>query len=326
MGLLVEGVWSNESYDTKSSGGRFVREPTRFRNWVTADGAPGPTGQGGFAAAAERYHLYVALACPWAHRTLIFRKLKKLEAAISVSIVEPLMLSDGWVFGAAGSPHADTVNGKAKLSEVYLLTDPKFTGRVTVPVLWDKERRTIVNNESSEIIRMFNSAFDAVTDDRTDYCPPPPLRDDIDRINATVYATVNNGVYRAGFATTQAAYEEAFRALFATLDDIEQRLGRQRYLVGTQLTEADWRLFTTLVRFDAVYFGHFKCNLRRIVDYPNLGNYLRDLYQTQGVAATVDIDQIKRHYYGSHRNINPTGIVPLGPALDFTAPHDRGRF
>jgi putative glutathione S-transferase len=325
MGLLVEGVWTNESYDTKSSGGRFVREPTRFRNWVTADGAPGPTGQGGFAAAAGRYHLYVALACPWAHRTLIFRKLKKLEAAISVSIVEPLMLSEGWVFGAPGSTHADTINGKTKLSEVYLLADPKFTGRVTVPVLWDKERRTIVNNESSEIIRMFNSAFDAVTDDRTDYYPPP-LRDDIDRINTTVYATVNNGVYRAGFATTQAAYEEALRALFATLDDIEQRLGRQRYLVGTQLTEADWRLFTTLVRFDAVYFGHFKCNLRRIVDYPNLGNYLRDLYQTQGVAATVDIDQIKRHYYGSHRNINPTGIVPLGPALDFTAPHDRGRF
>jgi glutathionyl-hydroquinone reductase len=325
MGLLVEGVWTNESYDTKSSGGRFVREPTRFRNWVTADGAPGPTGQGGFAAAAGRYHLYVALACPWAHRTLIFRKLKKLEAAISVSIVEPLMLSEGWVFGAPGSTHADTINGKTKLSEVYLLADPKFTGRVTVPVLWDKERRAIVNNESSEIIRMFNSAFDAVTDDRTDYYPPP-LRDDIDRINTTVYATVNNGVYRAGFATTQAAYEEAFRALFATLDDIEQRLGRQRYLVGTQLTEADWRLFTTLVRFDAVYFGHFKCNLRRIVDYPNLGNYLRDLYQTQGVAATVDIDQIKRHYYGSHRNINPTGIVPLGPALDFTAPHDRGRF
>jgi glutathionyl-hydroquinone reductase len=325
MGLLVEGVWTNESYDTKSSGGRFVRKPTRFRNWVTADGAPGPTGQSGFAAAAGRYHLYVALACPWAHRTLIFRKLKKLEAAISVSIVEPLMLSEGWVFGAPGSTHADTVNGKTKLSEVYLLADPKFTGRVTVPVLWDKERRTIVNNESSEIIRMFNSAFDAVTDDRTDYYPPP-LRDDIDRINATVYATVNNGVYRAGFATTQAAYEEAFRALFATLDDIEQRLGRQRYLVGTQQTEADWRLFTTLVRFDAVYYGHFKCNLRRIVDYPNLGNYLRDLYQTQGVAATVDIDQIKRHYYGSHRNINPTGIVPLGPALDFTAPHDRGRF
>jgi glutathionyl-hydroquinone reductase len=325
MGLLVDGVWTDQGDVSNAADGRFSRPQTRYRNWVTADGAPGPSGQGGFAAAAGRYHLYVALACPWAHRTLIFRKLKKLEAAISVSIVEPLMLSDGWVFGPAGSPNADTVNGRMKLSEIYLLADPKFTGRVTVPVLWDKERRTIVNNESSEIIRMFNAAFDAVTDDRTDYYPPP-LRDAIDRINATVYETVNNGVYRAGFATTQAAYEEAFRALFATLDDIEQRLSRGRYLVGAQQTEADWRLFTTLVRFDAVYVGHFKCNLRRIVDYPNLGNYLRDLYQTPGVAATVDIDQIKRHYYGSHRNINPTGIVPIGPALDFTAPQDRGRF
>ena len=325
MGLLVEGVWRDKGYDTESTGGRFVRVPTLYRNWVTADGAPGLTGQGGFPAAAGRYHLYVALACPWAHRTLIFRKLKKLEAAISVSVVEPLMLGDGWVFGPSGSPTADTVNGKAKLSDIYLAADPKFTGRVTVPVLWDKERRTIVNNESSEIIRMFNSAFGAFTDDRTDYYPPH-LREAIDAINGVVYDTVNNGVYRAGFATTQAAYEEAFRGLFATLDDIEQRLSRHRYLVGAEETEADWRLFTTLVRFDAVYFGHFKCNLRRIVDYPNLGNYLRDLYQTQGVAATVDIDQIKRHYYGSHRNINPTGIVPLGPALDFTAPHDRGRF
>ncbi len=325
MGLLVDGVWRDKGYDTESTGGRFVRVPTLYRNWVTAGGAPGPTGQGGFPAAVGRYHLYVALACPWAHRTLIFRKLKKLEAAISVSIVEPLMLTDGWVFGPAGSPTADTVNGKAKLSDAYLAADPKFTGKVTVPVLWDKERRTIVNNESSEIIRMFNSAFDAFTDDRTDYYPPP-LRDAIDAINGVVYATVNNGVYSTGFATTQAAYEEAFRALFATLDDVEQRLSRHRYLVGAQETEADWRLFTTLVRFDAVYFGHFKCNLRRIIDYPNLSNYLRDLYQTPGVGSTVDIDQIKRHYYGSHRNINPTGIVPLGPALDFTAPHDRGRF
>jgi len=325
MGLLVEGVWKDQGYDTSATGGRFVRMPARYRNWVTADGAPGRSGQGGFAAAAGRYHLYVSLACPWAHRTLIFRRLKKLEAAISVSVVEPLMRSDGWVFGPPGSPTADTVNGKTKLACVYLVADPNFTGRVTVPVLWDKERRTIVNNESSEIIRMLNSAFDAFTDDRTDYYPPH-LRDAIDRINGTVYDTVNNGVYRAGFATTQAAYEEAFRPLFATLDDLDERLGRQRYLVGAQQTEADWRLFTTLVRFDAVYFGHFKCNLRRIVDYPNLSNYLRDLYQTPGVAATVDIDHIKRHYYGSHRGINPTGIVPLGPALDFTAPHDRGRF
>jgi glutathionyl-hydroquinone reductase len=325
MGLLVDGIWRDQWHDTASTDGRFVRTPTRYRNWVTADGAPGPSGHGGFLAAAGRYHLYVALACPWAHRTLIFRKLKKLEPAISVSVVEPLMLSDGWVFGPPGGATADAVNRKAKLADVYLVADPKFTGRVTVPVLWDKERHTIVNNESSEIIRMFNSAFDAVTDDRTDYYPPP-LRDAIDAINATIYETVNNGIYRAGFATTQAAYEEAFRALFATLDELEQRLGKSRYLVGDSVTEADWRLFTTLVRFDAVYVGHFKCNLRRIADLPNLSNYLRDLYQTPGVAATVDMNHIKRHYYGSHRQINPTGIVPLGPALDFAAPHDRGRF
>jgi putative glutathione S-transferase len=324
MGLLVDGIWRDQWHDTRSSGGRFVRAPARYRNWVTADGAPGPTGHGGFPAAAGRYHLYVALACPWAHRTLIFRKLKRLEHAISVSVVEPLMLSDGWVFGPPGSPTADAVNRKAKLADVYLAADPKFSGRVTVPVLWDKERHTIVSNESSEIIRMFNSAFDAVTDDRTDYYPPP-LRDAIDAINATVYENVNNGVYRAGFATTQAAYEEAFLALFATLDDLERRLGESRYLVGNRLTEADWRLFTTLIRFDAVYAGHFKCNLRRIADYPNLSNYLRDLYQVPGIAATVDMDHIKRHYYGSHRHINPTGIVPLGPALDFAAPHDRER-
>jgi putative glutathione S-transferase len=325
MGLLVDGVWQDQWYDTRSTDGRFVRAQSGYRNWVTADGAPGPSGQGGFPAAAGRYHLYVALACPWAHRTLIFRMLKQLDHAISVSVVEPLMLADGWVFGPPGSTTADTVNGKAKLADVYLEADAKFTGRVTVPVLWDKERRTIVNNESSEIIRMFNAAFDAVTDDRTDYYPAP-LRDTIDAVNATVYDNVNNGVYRTGFATTQAAYEEAFRALFATLDDLEQRLGRSRYLIGDRVTEADWRLFTTLIRFDAVYVGHFKCNLRRIADYPHLSNYLRDLYQTPGVATTVDMDHIKRHYYGSHRQINPTGIVPLGPALDFAAPHDRGRF
>jgi putative glutathione S-transferase len=325
MGLLVDGVWRDQWYDTTSADGRFVRAPARYRNWVTADGAPGPSGRGGFPAAAGRYHLYVALACPWAHRTLIFRKLKKLEHTISVSVVEPLMLSDGWVFGPPGSATADAVNHAAKLADVYLAADSNFTGRVTVPVLWDKERHTIVNNESSEIIRMFNAAFDAFTDDRTDYYPPP-LRAAIDAINGTVYETVNNGVYRTGFATTQAAYAEAFRALFATLDDLEQQLGKSRYLVGDRVTEADWRLFTTLVRFDAVYVGHFKCNLRQIADYRNLSNYLRDLYQTPGVAATVDMDHIKRHYYGSHRHINPTGIVPLGPALDFAAPHDRGRF
>jgi putative glutathione S-transferase len=325
MGRLVEGVWKDIVSDTKPTGGRFVRDDSRFRNWVTADGAPGSSGQGGFPAATGRYHLYVAMACPWAHRTLIFRTLKKLEKIISVSVVEPLMLAEGWTFGPQGGANADTANGKKRLFEVYLLADPGYSGRVSVPVLWDKERRTIVNNESSEIIRMFNSAFAAFTDDRTDYYPPH-LRETIDSINATVYANVNNGVYRAGFATSQAAYEEAFLSLFATLDELEQRLSRQRYLAGAQLTEADWRLFTTLVRFDAVYVGHFKCNLRRIADYPNLANYLRDLYQVPGIAETVDIDAIKRHYYGSHRGINPTGIVPLGPALDFTAPHDRGRF
>ncbi len=325
MGLLVEGVWKDQGYDTDTTGGRFVRTETRFRNWVTPDGSPGPSGDGGYAAAAGRYHLYVCLACPWAHRTLIFRALKKLESVISVSFVEPLMLADGWTFGPSGSATADSVNGTMKLSEVYLLADPKFTGRVTVPVLWDRERRTIVNNESAEIIRMLNAAFDAFTTDRADYYPAA-LRPAIDDVNRTVYENVNNGVYRAGFATTQAAYEEAFGALFRTLDDLEMRLSRQRYLVGDRQTEADWRLFTTLVRFDAVYFGHFKCNLRRIIDYPNLSNYLRDLFQTPGVAATVNLDHIKRHYYGSHRQINPTGIVPLGPALDFTAAHDRGRF
>jgi putative glutathione S-transferase len=323
MGLLVDGIWKDQDNDTK--GGRFERPQTVFRNWITADGSAGPTGDGGFAAAAGRYHLYVALACPWAHRTLIFRKLKKLEEAISVSIVEPINIEFGWAFGPAGSATADTANGRAKLSDIYLLSAPGFTGRVTVPVLWDKERHTIVNNESAEIIRMLNSAFARFTDVATDYYPPP-LREEIDAVNRDVYAQVNNGVYRAGFATTQGAYEEAFLALFGRLDALEARLSRQRWLVGAAQTEADWRLFTTLVRFDAVYFGHFKCNLRRIVDYPNLSNYLRDLYQTPGVAETVDFDHIKRHYYGSHRRINPTGIVPLGPALDLAAPHDRGRF
>jgi glutathionyl-hydroquinone reductase len=323
MGLLVNGVWTDKRYDTVSTTGHFVRPTTRFRNWVTVAGDVGPSGDGGFAAAKGRYHLYVSLACPWAHRTLIFRKLKRLENVISVSVVEPLMLNEGWVFGTSGVT-TDTVNGKAKLSEIYLLADPHYTGRVSVPVLWDKQKGTIVNNESAEIIRMLNSAFEAFTDIRTDYYPTA-LRDAIDSINTLVYENVNNGVYRAGLATAQPAYEEAFVALFATLDELERRLAQQRYLVGDTLTEADWRLFTTLIRFDAVYFGHFKCNLRRIADYQNLSNYMRELYQVPGVAKTVSIDHIKRHYYGSHRKINPTGIVPLGPELNFTAPHDRGK-
>jgi glutathionyl-hydroquinone reductase len=325
MGLLVDGVWRDEQHTERTPDGRFVRSTTRFRNWITQDGTAGPTGEGGFAAARDRYHLYVALACPWAHRTVIMRTLKGLEEVVSMSIVEPLYGPRGWRFGTSPGTTPDSVNGASELAEIYLRADPRYSGRVSVPLLWDKERRTIVNNESAEIIRMFNGAFGRFTNVRTDYYPPA-LREEIDRVNALVYENLNNGVYRAGFATSQAAYDEAFRALFAALDKVEQRLAHQRYLVGQDITEADWRLFTTLVRFDAVYYSHFKCNLRRIIDYPNLSNYLRDLYQQEGVAATVNMDHIKRHYYGSQRHVNPTGIVPLGPQLDFFAPHDRDRF
>ncbi len=325
MGLLVDGVWQDEQHSTRTPGGRFVRPTTRFRNWVTQDGSPSPTGVGGFAAARGRYHLYVALPCPWAHRTVIMRMLKGLEDVVSMSVLEPLYGPHGWRFGTSPGTSPDSMNGASDLAEIYLRADPRYTGRVSVPALWDKERRTIVNNESAEIIRMLNGAFGRFTNVRTDYYPPA-LRDEIDRVNALVYENVNNGVYRAGFATAQEAYEEAFHAVFGALDELERRLSRQRYLVGRDITEADWRLFTTLVRFDAVYYSHFKCNLRRIIDYPNLSNYLRDLYQQGGVAATVNMDHIKRHYYGSQRHVNPTGIVPLGPQLDFLAPHDRGRF
>ena len=324
MGLLVDGRWQEDVSRTKD--GHFIRPATQYRNYVTADGNPGPSGSGGFLAERGRYHLYVSLACPWAHRTLILRKLKKLEDVISVSVSEPLYGKTGWEFGTATpGTTPDTINGKATLAEIYLVADPRYTGRVSVPVLWDKERRAIVNNESAEIVRMLNSAFDALTDARADYYPPA-RRGEIDRINDLVYSTVNNGVYRAGFATTQQAYEEAARGVFATLDRLEELLSRQRYLAGKRLTEADWRLFPTLVRFDAVYLSHFKCNLRRIADYPSLSNYLRDLYQVPGVAETVSLDHIKRHYYGSQRHVNPTGIVPIGPLLDFAAPHDRARF
>lgn len=315
MGLLIEGRWHDQWYDTKATGGAFRRTESRFRHAVTADGGSG------FKAESGRYHLYVSLACPWAHRTLIFRVLKKLEDVIGVTVVDPLMGPDGWIFGAGGDP----VTGKHSLHEIYTLAQPDYTGRVTVPVLWDKERRTIVNNESAEIIRMLNRAFDAFGDASVDFYPEP-LRAEIDAINAVVYDTINNGVYKAGFATTQAAYETGFDALFAALDDLETRLGRQRYLVGDRITEADWRLFTTLVRFDAVYYGHFKCNLRRIQDYPNLSGFLRELFQVPGVSGTVDFNHIKRHYYASHTTINPTGIVPKGPALNLDAPHDRDRF
>ena len=328
MGFFVEGEWHEDTPANRSERGRFVRTPSVYRNWITADGSAGPSGEGGFPAAPGRYHLYVSNSCPWAYRTTLFRKLKKLENAISITIAAPLYGERSWRFSDEPGCIPDTVNGTNELWEVYLLANPRYSGRVTVPTLWDKERRTIVNNESSEIIRMFNSAFNRYTDDRTDYYPAA-LRDEIDRVNELVYTTVNNGVYRSGFAVAQDAYEEACRALFDTLDKLEDRLSRQRWLVGDQATEADWRLFSTLVRFDAVYHYHFKCNLKRILDYPNLSNYVRDLYQQRGVAETVNMDHIKRHYYGSQKRVNPTGIVPLGPvgpAVDFTAPHDRGRF
>jgi putative glutathione S-transferase len=295
--------------------GEFKRQAAQLRDRVTADGSSG------YPAEAGRYHLYISLGCPWAHRTLIFRKLKKLESVISLSVVAPVTSEEGWAFDAEWPDH---VNGFHHMHQVYTRARADYSGRVTVPVLWDKQRNTIVNNESSEIIRMFNTEFAALTDDRTDYYPER-LRSEIDAVNELVYECVNNGVYRCGFATTQAAYERAFARLFDALDGIEARLSRQRYLAGDVITEADWRIFTTLIRFDAVYYGHFKCNLRRIDDYPNLSNYLRELYQVPGVAETVDIAHYKRHYYMSHESINPTRIVPVGPALDFTRPHDRGR-
>jgi len=316
MGLLIDGQWHDQWYDTKSTNGRFVRQDAPFRDWVTADGSSG------FEAEPNRYHLYVSLACPWAHRTLIYRKLKKLENVISLSVVDPLMAEQGWTFSDGPRCIPDSVNGARYLHQVYTQAKPDYTGRVTVPVLWDKKSRRIVNNESSEIIRMFNSEFDAFGEAGLDFYPEE-LRTEINAINTKVYDHVNNGVYKCGFATTQEAYREAFVALFSTLDMLEERLGRKRYLVGPSITEADWRLFTTLVRFDAVYVGHFKCNLRRIADYPNLSNYLRDLYQVPCIAETVDFEHIKRHYYESHRTINPTGIVPMGPELDLFAPHGR---
>ncbi len=318
MGLLVEGKWRDQWYETKSSGGRYVRKESAFRNWVRADGSTA------FAPESGRYHLYVSLACPWAHRTLIFRALKRLESVISVSVVDPLMAADGWVFGDTEASTADDVNGVSLLHQIYTLAEPTFTGRVTVPILWDRRTRTIVNNESSEIIRMFNSEFDAFGDSSLDLYPEALARE-IDELNAYIYPRINNGVYRCGFATTQEAYEEAYRELFEGLDEIDARLEGRRYLLGPQATEADWRLFTTLVRFDAVYVGHFKCNRQRIADYGNLSGYLRDLYQTPGISGTVNMTHIKRHYYESHTTINPTAVVPLGPDLNLDAPHGRER-
>jgi putative glutathione S-transferase len=308
-GQLVDGVWKSGFHNTKATGGRFQRGQPAFRNWVTPDGSAGPSGSSGFPAERGRYHLYVSLACPWAHRTVIFRRLKGLEDVISMDVVEPVM-GEGWEFGPDADK--DSVNGKKHLHEVYALADPHYTGRVSVPVLWDKERRTIVNNESPEIIRMLNSAFNALTNDRTDYYPAE-LRGEIDTINETVFRNVNNGVYRCGFATSQEAYEAAYDALFARLDVLEERLAGREYLLGDTLREVDIRLFTTLVRFDAVYHGHFKCNRQKLTEFPNLWAYARRLYQLPGFGETVDFDQIKRHYYVTHDNINPTGIVPKGP-------------
>ncbi len=321
MGRLVEGVWQDVWYDTKSTGGKFVRTNSKFRNWITPDGKNAPSGKA-FKAEIGRYHLYVSYACPWAHRTLIFRKLKGLEDMISVSVVNHFMGSDGWTFHQADGVVPDPVMNAEFLHQIYTKAEPKFSGRVTVPVLWDKKTETIVSNESSEIIRMFNSAFDHLGATPGDFYPKA-LRAEIDEVNDRVYHTVNNGVYRCGFATTQEAYEEAFGELFGTLDWLEARLSKQRYLVGDSITEADWRLFTTLLRFDPVYFGHFKTNLRRIVDYPNLWGFTRELYQVPGVKETVNMHHIKHHYYGSHETINPSRIVPLGPVIDYDEPHGR---
>lgn len=323
MGLLIDGVWHDKGYETAKSKGQFIRAESNFRNWVTPDGAAGPSGEGGFAAEPGRYHLYVSLACPWAHRTLIMRSLKGLGGMIDVSVVHWHMKDSGWTFAADDDGLVgDKIGGKSKLYDVYLSADPTMTGRVTVPILWDKKRDTIVSNESSEIIRMFNDAFDGVGAKTADFYPVAQ-RDAIDEVNARIYETVNNGVYRAGFATSQEAYEAAVVALFETLDVLEERLSSSRFLNGREPLESDWRLFPTLLRFDAVYHGHFKCNLRRLVDYPNLWGYARDLYQWPGVAETVSFKHNKLHYYSSHGTVNPNGIVPLGPVIDWDAPHGR---
>ena len=316
MGLLVDGQWVDQWYDTKKTGGRFVRTQAQFRNWITADGSAGPTGQAGFKAEANRYHLYVSLACPWASRTLMIRTLKGLEDMISISVVHPLMLEHGWTFEEGEGVIGDPIFQVRYLHQVYTAVEPDYTGRVTVPVLFDKKTKTIVNNESSEIIRMLNTAFDGLGAKSGNYVPDQWL-EEIDAVNDFVYHRINNGVYKAGFATKQEVYEEEVTTLFAALDQMEERLAGQDYLVGNRLTEADIRLFTTLVRFDAVYFGHFKCNLKPLTAYPNLWAYTKRIYQLPGMAQTVNFDHIKRHYYGSHKTINPTGVIPLGPTLDW---------
>jgi len=323
MSALIKGKMTSEWLEQEIQEGEFVRDESIFRNWITPDGSAGPSGLSGFKAEPDRYHLYISHACPWAHRTVIFRQLKQLESLIGLSVVEPDMLDLGWRFSSQNESYKDHINGFEFVHQLYTLCDPEITSQVTVPILWDKQQQTIVNNESSEIIRMFNSAFNPITGNTADYYPEH-LRNEIDEINAMVYESINNGVYRCGFATTQKSYEKAFDSLFSALDTVEERLSQQRYLLGPQLTEADWRLFTTLVRFDVVYVGHFKCNLRRMADYPNIYNYLKELYQIPGIAETVHFDYIKRHYYYSHDSINPTRIVPKGPNHNLSTEHNRG--
>ncbi len=324
MGLLIAGEWHDQGYDTKKEGGEFVRESSKLRNWITPDGSSGPEGQPGLPADRDRYHLYVSRACPWAHRVLMLRQLKGLEDLIAVSYTSPLMLDQGWSYVLEEGSSGDAINGVDYHHQLYTMTDPSYTGRVTVPALWDKHQGRLVNNESADLVRIFNSAFDELTGNRLDLYPES-MRGTIDAVNNDVYENINNGVYKAGFATEQAVYDKHVVALFDALDRMEARLSKQRYLAGEWLTEADIRLFATLIRFDAVYFGHFKCNLRRIEDYPNLANYLCEIYQWPGISETVDFDHIKRHYYCSHSTINPTRIVPKGPDFNFERPHDRER-
>lgn len=322
MGLLVNGKWQDVWYDTDANEGAFKREQAKLRNWITATGEAGPSGQAGFKAESGRYHLYVSLACPWAHRTLIFRQLKGLESHISVSVVRPDMLTNGWTFDKETGSTGDHLFDSEFMHQIYTRNDANYTGRVTVPVLWDKQQNCIVSNESSEIIRMFNSAFNDLTGNTLDFYPQA-LAQHIDQVNEFIYDAINNGVYKAGFATSQCAYEDAYHQLFAALDKVESMLASTRYLTGDRITEADWRLFTTLIRFDAVYFGHFKCNKKQIEQYPNIAGYVRDLFQENGVAETVDFYHIKRHYYFSHTGINPTQVVPAGPEIDYTTEHTR---
>ncbi|MBY6057676.1 glutathione S-transferase family protein [Leisingera daeponensis] len=324
MGLLIDGKWHDQWYDTKSTGGAFKRSESQFRNWITADGSAGPSGEGGFKAESGRYHLYVSLACPWAHRTLIFRQLKELEDHITVSAVHPDMLGEGWTFDTdAHGATGDSLFGSSHLHQIYTRADAEYTGRVTVPVLWDKAKATIASNESAEIIRMFNSAFDGVTGNGDDYWPEE-LREPIEAVNARIYSTINNGVYKCGFATSQEAYDDAVVPLFDSLDWLEDLLSQHRYLLGERITEADWRLFTTLLRFDPVYHTHFKCNRKRLTDYPNLWAYTRELYQWPGVAETVGMQHIVRHYHYSHDTINPHRIIPINPVIGWMEPHGRG--